>query len=359
MKSYALYRLPYAERYTAIVSEREAETLSSVSEVGERQGFLVAPFSACHDHPILLIQPDSITEHTVNDGRVEAAEENIHNSQGQVAAEESLQGNVFPSERATASYRDAFHCFHDAVSDGRFRKLVLSRSKTIATAEGEKPERLFLRACAAFPRLMIMLFHTRQSGTWLIASPEILLEKTGDMWHTVALAGTMPYSEGLPEWSSKNKAEQHVVEEYISQTITPFARQTIKDGPFTIRAGNVQHLRTDFRFTPQHSAEDITGEILSRLHPTPAVCGMPKSEARDFILTHEPHDREYYSGFAGPLNIGCGTHLYVSLRCARLCGGSMTLFAGGGIMPESICEAEWQETEQKMKTISCIATKKM
>ena len=93
------------------------------------------------------------------------------------------------------------------------------------------------------------------------------------------------------------------------------------------------------------------GKLVGRLHPTPAVCGLPKDVARDFIMANEGQERKYYSGFAGPVGINGETHLYVSLRCAELGDGTITAYAGGGIMPESTCTAEWRETEMKMYTI--------
>ena len=71
----------------------------------------------------------------------------------------------------------------------------------------------------------------------------------------------------------------------------------------------------------------------------------------DFILSNERFPRQYYSGFVGPLLIEQSTHLYVSLRCMHICGSKYQLYAGGGLLPESIEEQEWQETEAKMKTM--------
>ena len=351
MKPYAFYRLPYKEKYTSITSEQDAEVINSYKEIGEKAGFIISPFSPSTKCPVLLIHPDNICENFIpTDDGVQGQKTDKERS---TCEEDDHEWEKDCSETVTESYRRSFTAFHAHVADHTFRKLVLSRTKEMALSCEDDAKDLFLRTCKTFPRLMVMLFHTQQSGTWLIASPEILIERTEDSCHTVALAGTMPYKEGYAEWSSKNKEEQHIVEEYISQTLAPFAKNVIKDGPVTMRAGNLAHLRTDFRF----QGKDL-GALVSSLHPTPAVCGLPKREAMDFILTTEPHDREYYSGFAGPLNILGNTHLFVSLRCCKILGKTIRLYAGGGIMPDSICESEWLETEQKMKTISCIATKK-
>ena len=116
-----------------------------------------------------------------------------------------------------------------------------------------------------------------------------------------------------------------------------------------MRAGNLVHLRSDFHFTLPKS--DRLGQLLSRLYPTPAVCGLPKEAARDFILRNEYARRDYYSGFVGPLSPATDTHLYVALRCMRIDSQGYSLYAGGGLLADSDMETEWNETEDKMQTM--------
>lgn len=340
--SYAYYRLPYGDSYTLIESDRNAKVLASFSDLGTEQGFVIAPFCISASCPLLLIHPDSITRRTIS------TENN-----GASATNDTDQPNG-PSV-PTDPYREAFSSFHEAVSHGTFRKLVLARQKKMEiplapdVTQPQAMRSLFEEACHLYPRLMIMLFYTPQSGAWLLASPEILMDGERSSLHTVALAGTMPFEEGYMEWSDKNKEEQHIVELYIEDILQQYSNDVLKDGPVTVRAGNLVHLRTDFRF--HLSSDTPIGHLIEQLHPTPAVCGLPKQEAKRFIMQHEGMQRNYYSGFAGPMGIDGETHLYVSLRCAELTTSSATLYAGGGILPESQCESEFAETESKMKTI--------
>ncbi len=348
-ESYAYYRLPYADTYTAVESDTPAVELPSYRMVGRDNGFVIAPYNITDSTPLLLIPAHCVTERqlTSADGQ-----------HRKLAADgDDGETSLTPSD----CYAGAFAHFHNAVAEGDYAKLVLARQKAVRLNDDADPLMLFERACRLFPRLMVMLFHTAASGTWLVASPEILVEEHHSCFHTVALAGTMPFCGGVPEWSEKNKREQRVVEEYIHDTIRPLAGDIITDGPFTMRAGNLVHLRTDFRFhisgsnasgTTEETGAEALGTVVDALHPTPAVCGLPKAEAMLFIARHEGIRRDYYSGFAGPVGINGETHLYVSLRCARLEGRTMTFFAGGGIMPESRCEEEWMETEAKIKTIA-------
>ena len=78
--------------------------------------------------------------------------------------------------------------------------------------------------------------------------------------------------------------------------------------------------------------------------------------AYDFILKNEAYDREYYTGFLGPMNEGENkeTNLYVNLRCLKFEGGEVSIFVGGGITSESIPEAEWEETQHKCQTMMAL-----
>ena len=84
-------------------------------------------------------------------------------------------------------------------------------------------------------------------------------------------------------------------------------------------AGNVVHLQSDFRVElPRPERMTLANRVLHELHPTSAVCGMPKDKALAFILRHEGYDRSFYSGFLGPVHIDGQSHLYVNLRCMQL-----------------------------------------
>ena len=231
---------------------------------------------------------------------------------------------------------------------------------------------LFQRACQLYPRLFISLVYTPKSGLWLTATPEILLEGDGSEWRTIALAGTMKLEgdELLGEgehmtWSTKNIQEQRYVATYLMGCLEQLAKNIREEGPRTVRAANLVHLRSDFTFTLLNNAR--VGDVLQMLHPTPAVCGLPKQETYSFILDNEHTPRLYYSGFMGPLNLSPVTlhhspvtHLYVSLRCMQITSDRYRLYAGGGLLKDSIEELEWQETEAKLETMrQCIAIKKM
>ena len=343
MSAYALYRLPHADQYTQI--EGETCECLSCTQLNSQSGFVVAPFEVKEEQPIVLIRPDKVTSHP--------SPLTSHPSH--------LTSHLSP---LTSSYSIDFANYHSQLLQGTFRKIVLARQADETTLQPIDPVELFHCACQLYPRMFIALVYTPQSGTWLTATPEILLEGSGCDWRTIALAGTMRLEDGQLDgegenttWSTKNIEEQRVVATYIAQCLEQFANDFREEGPRTVRAANLVHLRSDFTFTLP--SDDRIGDLLQQLHPTPAVCGLPKREAFQFIIRNEYSPRRYYSGFMGPLQIP-STHLYVSLRCMNIEGNIYHLYAGGGLLRDSTLEQEWQETEAKLETMRrCLVTKRM
>ena len=345
MAAFAFYRLPYKDSYTLVMqNDDDPEKLSSVDELNGKSGFVIAPFMPSEECPILLMRPDVVKHIKLK------AEMTIQE------AEVSLS-----SKKEKQAYAQDFETFHEQLEKGKFDKIVLARCSKMrsqACAHIQAKE-LFLKACQMYPRLFIALVSTTQSGTWLMATPEILLSGNGCEFKTMALAGTQPAPastivsdkpiEGV-EWQEKDQMEQQYVTDYIEDVISEFSQHYTKKGPFTTMAAQLYHLRTDFLFRLDDI--DCLGDVLDELFPTPAICGIPKEETRQFILDNESIDRKYYSGFVGPLMPNGETHLYVSLRCMNILpDGTCELYAGGGLLKESEMEKEWKETEAKMQTI--------
>lgn len=351
MAAFAFYRLPYKDSYTLVMqNDDDPEKLSSVDELNGKSGFVIAPFMSSEECPILLMRPDVVkhiklkVEMTIQEAEVS-----------------------FSSVKEKETYAQDFETFHEQLEKGKFDKIVLARCSKMrsqACAHIQAKE-LFLKACQMYPRLFIALVSTTQSGTWLMATPEILLSGNGCEFKTMALAGTQPAPastivsdkpiEGV-EWQEKDQMEQQYVTDYIEDVISEFSQHYTKKGPFTTMAAQLYHLRTDFLFRLDDI--DSLGDVLDELFPTPAICGIPKEETRQFILDNESIDRKYYSGFVGPLMPNGETHLYVSLRCMNIHqGGKFDLYAGGGLLAESEMEKEWLETEAKMQTMRKVVGK--
>lgn len=235
----------------------------------------------------------------------------------------------------------------DEINKGAFRKVVLSRIKQV-----ERGDLNLWNTCEnlikAYPQAFVYLMHHPKWGTWMGASPERLVVYVQSKWQTVSLAGTQLNTAETLIWGDKEKNEQAIVTDFIVEHLMAAgARHIEEDGPYTASAGPVAHLKTDIRFTGDFTVE----KILEALHPTPAVCGMPRQEAMEFIYQKEKHDRKLYSGPIGILSPLGNHRIFVNLRCMQIMNQHLHLFVGGGIMHDSIASAEWQETENKSKTL--------
>ena len=369
--------MPYAEEYVRVEQlEGEPCRLASAMELEGREGFVLAPFIASDDCPLLLIRPDRVTMHNVaplNPPSRGKEDEPTVNVQPTVSVakrgKKCSMFNVQCSIEGRTAYHHCFEKFHRELQEGRFSKIVLARQSKDEFEDDIDAEQLFLRACRAYPRMFVALVSTQESGTWLMATPEVLLETTAQhQLHTMALAGTMVLrgrhltfdtplqtADGGIRWSDKNIEEQRLVATYIYERLESLALDIEEQGPRTVRAGNLAHLRSDFRFTLREGKG--VGAVLEALYPTPAVCGIPKRETMDFICQNESAPRRYYSGYCGPLNLAVegleerSTSLFVSLRCMQMNGRTCLLHAGGGLLKESAEQSEWDETEAKMQTM--------
>ncbi|MGN1228864.1 MAG: chorismate-binding protein [Prevotella sp.] len=328
--------------YTEIVQTNgDPLRLPDVESLNGMSGFVIAPFAVTEECPVLLLRPDKVMKHS------------LPYMQDYDYAPE---GNLAKRVSCRDEYSGDFHTFHSRISDGTFSKIVLARQSIDIIENTEPPRRLFERACRLYSNMFVALVSTPVSGTWLTATPELLLEGQQGEYRTIALAGTMGLW-GNTLWSEKNKSEQQYVASYIEDCISGFSDSCSKNGPYTVAAGDVRHLRTDFTFSLRDNQR--IGDFLAELHPTPAVCGLPKQEAMRFIIDNESVPRRYYSGFMGMIGDDRSAHLFVSLRCMEICGNEYRLHAGGGLLADSEEEAEWNETESKMQTIRRCFTRKI
>ena len=252
-----------------------------------------------------------------------------------------------PQTAATGreEYAARFQLYTDFIRRGVVRKIVLARTEDVEISEAFSPCRAFLEACRLHPASFKALIHTPLHGTWLFCTPEQLITGSGDQWHTMALAGTR-HPSPLP-WDAKNREEQALVTAYMREVLQPLADELTESEPENLRAGHIEHLCTRFhlRMPPGRLLR-----LLDQLPPTPAVCGSPVAAARNLLQTYPDIDRACYAGYLGPWGNG-KVQLYVSLRCMQIFSGFCRLYAGGGLMPDSDEESEWQETAAKMQTM--------
>ena len=355
-RAFACWREPGGPLRFACQRDGACQTPASLREA-RGSGFVLAPFACSDREPLVFIQEEISAEGPgpLLDALQALAPQAARSQSASGASSGACSGadsgadagalpEAWLNQPPSPDYRQAFARFHERLREGAFHKLVLARSQRVPARLS--PGTAFLRACALYPEAMASLSCTGPSGVWFGATPEILLAGAGGRWRTMALAGTKKADDPAP-WDEKNIEEQGIVARYIQERLAPFCRDLAAEGPRSSQAGAVQHLRTDFAFTLAAGASPA--EVAEALHPTPAVCGVPKEEASRFIQASEGCRRRYYAGFLGPWSGSRGA-LYVNLRCMELAQDSVALYAGGGLLASSSLEKEWQETCQKMKT---------
>ncbi len=249
-------------------------------------------------------------------------------------------------------YSKSFQQYVTSLKAGKLEKLVLARCEDVGTPQFS-PARAYARACELYPNAFCALFHSPESGTWICSTPEQLIKGDGNSWTSMSLAGTQKSNS---EWSAKNKREQECVSKHTRDILLKLQLSAREDATCTLNSGEIEHLCTIFHIEMQ--AHEL-GRFLHGFPPTPAVCGYPATEARAYQQEHPDIERGYYAGFIGPYRPEGETSIYVTLRCMQVLIDRCRLYAGGGILPESEEEAEWQETCLKMQAMRTLLTEQV
>lgn len=248
------------------------------------------------------------------------------------------------------------------IRQGELIKIVPARNKHIELKGMLNISNIFLSLCSSYPNAFVNFIHTPSLGTWMGASPEVLIKTEENIFSTMALAGTQKAVGENPlknaAWTQKEIEEQALVSRYIVNCFKKIRlREYEERGPKTVLAGNLLHLRSDFIVDMEATGFPQLGTVmLDLLHPTSAVCGMPRDKALEFISSHEAFDRSLFSGFIGPVNIENITSIYVNLRTARITDKYAVLYAGAGVTEDSDPAKEWEETEMKCDIIGKFLT---
>lgn len=250
----------------------------------------------------------------------------------------------------------------EKIHQEKLDKLVPSKIKLVELSPDFDYVSCFLKLCDAYPNAMVSVVATPQLGTWIGATPEMLVSMNEEgVFKTVSLAGTQEAPQsgdvtqdiGQTSWTQKEIEEQALVSRYIINCFKKIRlREYEERGPKTVKAGNLMHLKTDFTVdTKTVGFPELATIMLELLHPTSAVCGMPRQASLDFIKENETFDRKLYSGYLGPVNLLGETCLFVNLRCMSLSQQQALIYAGAGVTADSNPEKEWLETELKCETL--------
>ena len=335
---FVIYRKPYKTEVRGFFQKNDhlyfAETL-------DETGFVFAPFDG--NQMILIPKSQSI----IWESDVTSVEKNELNNLDH-------SENKLEKERFEQLIQKAIN----DIQKGAFNKVVLSRKEILEVPNFDLVT-VFTRLIQCFPTVFCYCWYHPKIGLWMGATPERLLKASRKKFYTMALAGTQTF-EGTTDvvWGTKESEEQQFVTDYIIGNLKGLTSEVAISSPYTVQAGNVLHIKTDIEGVINKTSK--LNQVVSVLHPTPAVCGLPKEVAKEFILDNEGYDREYYTGFLGELNKKDfaekkqKSDLYVNLRCMQIKEKQAHLYMGCGITKESVPEKEWNESVNKSMTIKSV-----
>jgi isochorismate synthase len=367
----AVWQRPGMTHPQAVIDLSATPTLAPINFAARQPAFVFAPFvsdpagAALQLHADLWFDGQTLHTHNGN-GSHDRARRGAHffamlnaapaSSPRAWYQAETLRNHAATEREFTALVGNAI----DFIRSTGIAKVVVSRTAALPLPASFTPAAAFAMLCERYPHAFVSLVAIPGAGTWLGATPEVLLTLDNAGLTTMALAGTQrrPLHQPLDavQWGRKEVVEQEMVGAYIRGFFASAGVADVQEhGPHTIAAGPVVHLQTLFRADlPEEARLMLANRVLNELHPTSAVCGMPKHQALAFILAQEGYDRSFYSGFLGPVHIQGASSLYVNLRCMQLGEESAHLYVGAGITADSNPAAEWRETALKAETMAAV-----
>lgn len=250
------------------------------------------------------------------------------------------------------------------IKQKKINKLVLARSLEIALKNELIIDHLIHKFCELNPdgyTFLVPIDLRLENAHFLIGlSPELLIRKQGSMVTTNPLAGTIARGKNLQQdkanakmllHSAKDQFEHSLVVQVIKQILQPYCKELhIPDRPSLVSTNNLWHLSTFIQGELEDSSIDVL-EIALQLHPTPAVGGHPKQLAAHYIKNLETIDRGLYTGLVGWSDARGDGEWAVTIRCAECKSNQLKLFAGAGIVEDSVAESEFVETAIKLNTM--------
>jgi menaquinone-specific isochorismate synthase len=259
------------------------------------------------------------------------------------------------SSRPPLEWCDALVAARDELRAGHADKVVLAR-EVVVEADQPLPRAAVLdRLKRAYPSCMLYAI-----GGFVGATPELLVSRLGDIVRSHPMAGTTPRSADPTTdarlaaallASTKDREEHRITIDMVHDTLLEYCSYIDEEAePSVVAMANVSHLATlvEGRLSsPPASAM----ELVTALHPTPAVCGSPRAAALDLIARYERLDRGPYAGPVGWVDAEGNGEWAVGLRGAVLDGTRARCFAGVGVVADSDPDAELAETQAKLQAV--------
>lgn len=239
------------------------------------------------------------------------------------------------------------------MQNGELAKVVLAREIILDLVAAPSVMRLLESLRELSPETTRFAFR-KGSRVFLGATPERLVKRVGSEIRTEAVAGSIraldvDAAEHLLQSDKERHEHDLVVRELIRKLELLGARPESSGQPTIRQLRHVLHLATTITarlFGPPHVLS-----LVARLHPTPAVGGVPEAKAAEFMRDHEGFERGWYAAPIGWFDAQGDGEFVVGLRSGLLEANVLRLYAGAGIVENSVPERELQETELKLQSL--------
>lgn len=247
----------------------------------------------------------------------------------------------------------------EAIESGGVEKIVLARAMDVFPNGLLDPAEVALTLWEENRSSHVFLFEPEEGRALLGAAPEVLAWRAGTSLRATAVAGSIGVGSSSEDTSDlarklfdseKDRAEHGFVVDDMVRILTSLGCDVRRDiEPHVLTLARIQHLETKIEATLPPDLKLL--EILAGLHPTPAVCGLPRDVAASFLEESESFQRGWYAGPVGWIDAE-GEGVFVpALRSAVSVDGAWRLFAGAGIVSASDPELEWEETALKFQPV--------
>ena len=244
-----------------------------------------------------------------------------------------------------------------AISEGRVSKVVLARTLDLITERHLDPievvHHLWQENCGSH----VFYFEPEEGCAIAGAAPETVTTVSDGRFHATAVAGTVARGETPGEQkqlakrllaSEKEGVEHRIALDDMVARLGSLAENVeAQPEPHVLTLARLQHLETEIRARLPEGTSALT--VLAALHPTPAVCGLPRDAALEFLDEEEPFERGWYAGPMGWFDLDGNGVFVPALRCAVVQNLRWRLFAGAGIVEGSDPGLEWDETSIKFE----------
>jgi isochorismate synthase len=259
---------------------------------------------------------------------------------------------VAREERSPESWAALIADVQAEIASGRAQKIVAARRVSLTLDREPLPAQVQSRLRDDAPESTRFAFRVA-ARTFLGATPEGLLRKRGADLTTEAVAGSVSADDAASAtWlleSGKDSREHEFVVSEILRLLGPLTTELTPGKREVHRLRTVLHLRTPIRGRLREASHVL--ELVGKLHPTPAVGGVPTHAAIDFITRHEPDERGWYAGPVGWFDAAGDGRFVVALRSGVVTGKQAELYAGAGIVRDSNAPSEFAETRWKLAAL--------